>query len=109
MATQGSLERAADWLFSHMDDLPAAVASALGSTHSSQTVVTPAEAPLSDGSGLYELVSFISHMGANTACGHYVCHIKKEGSWALFNDRKVAASESTPRELGYIYLYQRKD
>ena len=29
-ATSGNLERAADWLFSHADDLDAAVAQALG-------------------------------------------------------------------------------
>ena len=34
-----------------------------------------------DGKGDYELVGIISHMGSNTACGHYVCHIKKEGRW----------------------------
>lgn len=27
----------------------------------------------------YELFAFISHMGASTMSGHYVCHIKKEG------------------------------
>ena len=32
-----------------------------------------------DGPGRYELVGFISHMGANTACGHYVAHVKKVG------------------------------
>lgn len=30
----------------------------------------------------YELFAFISHMGASTMSGHYVCHIKKEGRWA---------------------------
>lgn len=29
----------------------------------------------------YELFAFISHMGASTMSGHYVCHIKKEGRW----------------------------
>ena len=27
----------------------------------------------------YRLHGFVSHMGTSTACGHYVCHIKKEG------------------------------
>ena len=27
----------------------------------------------------YQLFAFISHMGTSTMCGHYVCHIKKEG------------------------------
>ena len=32
-----------------------------------------------DGEGVYELVGFISHMGTSTQCGHYVCHLKKDG------------------------------
>ena len=27
----------------------------------------------------YRLHAFVSHMGTSTLCGHYVCHIKKEG------------------------------
>lgn len=32
-----------------------------------------------DGKGEYELVGFVSHMGSNTACGHYVAHIRVDG------------------------------
>ena len=55
----------------------------------------------------YELLGFVSHMGTSTMCGHYVCHIKKEGRWVIFNDSKVAVSEQPPRELGYLYLFRR--
>ena len=55
----------------------------------------------------YELAAFISHMGTSTNVGHYVCHIKKEGRWVIFNDEKVAVSENPPFELGYLYLYRR--
>ncbi len=48
-------------------------------------------------------------MGANTACGHYVCHLFKGGHWVIFNDEKVAVSENPPKELGYLYLFQRED
>lgn len=48
-----------------------------------------AAAKLDDGVGQYNLAGFISHMGANTACGHYVAHIKKDGRWVIFNDEKV--------------------
>ena len=63
----------------------------------------PAAAAVEDGPGRYELAGFISHIGSNTACGHYVAHIKKEGRWAIYNDRKVAVSERPPLELGYMY------
>lgn len=56
----------------------------------------------------YKLVAFISHMGTSTMVGHYVCHIKKEGRWVIYNDEKVALSEHPPRDLAYLYLYQRQ-
>jgi len=28
--------------------------------------------------GIYELQSFITHLGSSIHAGHYVCHIKKE-------------------------------
>lgn len=55
----------------------------------------------------YKLVAFVSHMGTSTQCGHYVCHILKEGRWVIYNDDKVAVSEAPPIKLGYLYLYQR--
>uniref|UniRef100_A0AAZ3Q307 Ubiquitin carboxyl-terminal hydrolase 13 n=1 Tax=Oncorhynchus tshawytscha TaxID=74940 RepID=A0AAZ3Q307_ONCTS len=59
------------------------------------------------GPGCYELFAFISHMGASTMSGRYVCHIKKEGRWVIFNDHKVCLSERPPKDLGYIYFYRR--
>lgn len=76
-ACQGSMERAADWLFSRVDGLDAAVDAALGDAVTSDT--TSSNVQLLDGPGEYELFGFISHIGANTACGHYVCHLKKVG------------------------------
>jgi len=108
-ACSGNVERAADWIFSHMDDLEQAVAAALGETANAEggggaAAVSFPQAE--DGSGMYELLGFVSHMGSNTGCGHYVCHIKKDGQWVIFNDRKVAASEATPVDLGYMYFYR---
>ena len=62
-----------------------------------------------NGAPKYELQAFISHMGTSTLVGHYVCHIKREGSWVIYNDNKVALSEKPPKGLGYLYLYKRKD
>jgi len=62
-----------------------------------------------DGPGQYELVAIVSHIGSNTACGHYVAHVRKRGQWFIFNDEKVALSELLPLELGYMYLYRRAD
>jgi ubiquitin carboxyl-terminal hydrolase 5/13 len=56
---------------------------------------------------VYELAAFISHMGTSTNVGHYVCHIKRDGRWVIYNDEKVAVSENPPFELGYLYLFRR--
>jgi len=110
----GDAERAADWLFSHSDDLDAAVAglkgeSSGGATSSSSLDVTK----LDDGRGTYRLRGFISHIGRNTGSGHYVAHVRKhipdlgEDRWVIFNDQSVALSEAPPREHAYLYLYER--
>eukprot|EP00887_Chlorella_sp_A99_P001793 scaffold19.g1793.t1 len=96
-ACQGNVERAADWLFSRTDDLESAVEAAMA----------PPGGASGSAAGEYELVGFISHMGANTACGHYVAHVRKGGRWVIFNDEKVAVSEHPPKDLGYLYLFRR--
>ena len=90
-----NLERAADWIFSHADQLD----------HEEEQ--TPATS-LPDGTGKYRLRAFISHMGVSTACGHYVCHIRdNKGRWILYNDEKVAVSITPPKGMAYMYLYER--
>ncbi|CAM9439960.1 unnamed protein product [Phaeothamnion confervicola] len=122
-ATGSNAERAADWLFSHSDDLDAAVAevtaaaTAGGSGGGSDDAAGGrgtgggggAAVGLEDGKAKYTLVGFISHVGKNTASGHYVAHIRKEGRWVIFDDQKVALSEDPPLKLGYLYLYRRDD
>ncbi|XP_078507651.1 ubiquitin carboxyl-terminal hydrolase 5 isoform X4 [Lissotriton helveticus] len=109
-ATCNSLERAVDWIFSHIDDLDAEAAMDISEGRSvaeSVSESTPAGPKVRDGPGKYKLFAFISHMGTSTMCGHYVCHIKKDGRWVIYNDQKVCASEKPPKDLGYIYFYQR--
>lgn len=57
----------------------------------------------------YRLKAFVSHMGTSAQTGHYISHIKKDGRWVIFNDRKVALSAKPPRELAYLYLYEATD
>lgn len=99
-ATDNNLERAADWIFSHQAELDALEVED-ESRHSEEI--------FRDGSHQYKLVGFISHMGTSTMVGHYVCHLLKDDQWVIYNDDKVALSENPPKELGYIYLYQRID
>jgi ubiquitin carboxyl-terminal hydrolase 5/13 len=114
--TQGAPDRAAEWLFSHMDDLDNAIASVSGTDNSSDNGgagETPNSSipkePLDDGDGKYTMVGMISHIGKNTGSGHYVAHIKHDDKWVIFNDEKVALSENPPIQHAYLYLFQRTD
>ena len=95
--TENNLERAADWIFSH--------AAEMDEMETEEAQDTGPQCP--DGDGKYQLIALISHMGTSTSCGHYVCHILKEGRWVIYNDRKVAISENPPKNLAYLYLYKR--
>lgn len=104
----GAADRAADWLFSHMDDLDGAISRL--STNSTSVAAPPAStSPLEDGEGKYKLVGLVSHIGKNTGSGHYVAHLKKDDKWVIFNDEKVALSETPPTQHAYLYLFQRID
>ncbi|XP_078064070.1 ubiquitin carboxyl-terminal hydrolase 13 [Mustelus asterias] len=109
-ATNNNLERALDWIFTHADNEDENETESDVDTESQITTnaeAEPAGPRIKDGPGRYELFAFISHMGPSTMSGHYVCHIKKEGRWVIYNDHKVCASEKPPKDLGYIYFYQR--
>jgi ubiquitin carboxyl-terminal hydrolase 5/13 len=105
--TGGNMERAVDWLFSHsgepVDDEPA----------NTTTTDTDAQPVIDTAPANYKLISFISHKGTSTACGHYVSHIYNEDKkcWVLFNDNKVAKvpedSVNESVEAAYMYCYKK--
>ncbi|BES96659.1 ubiquitin carboxyl-terminal hydrolase [Nesidiocoris tenuis] len=103
-ATNNNLERAADWIFCHADELDQEVQPMDTSSNDSPPVTSE---KFRDGNPVYRLMGFITHMGPSSSVGHYVCHILKSGSWTIFNDEKVASSENPPKNLGYLYLYRR--
>lgn len=105
-ATDNNIERATDWIFSHVDTLDSLCMEKEESKRTSDAEV-PTTRNHRDGSGKYTLVAFISHMGSSSQVGHYVCHIKKNNQWVIFNDSKVAESQNPPKDLGYLYLYKR--
>ena len=39
----------------------------------------------------YRLIAFISHMGTSTMCGHYVCHVLKEGRYLFVLSIRLTA------------------
>nr|DBA26197.1 TPA: hypothetical protein GDO54_010490 [Pyxicephalus adspersus] len=110
-ATNNNLERALDWIFSHpeCEEECANTSQSIDSENNQNGILTNNdEGPrIKDGNGRYELFAFVSHVGTSTMSGRYVCHIKKEGRWVIYNDHKVTSSERPPKELGYLYFYHR--
>ncbi|XP_010544251.1 PREDICTED: ubiquitin carboxyl-terminal hydrolase 14 isoform X1 [Tarenaya hassleriana] len=101
-ASGGDVERATDWIFNN----PNASVSDMDVT-SNNTAPTPTDSALPDGGGKYRLFGIISHMGTSTHCGHYVAHILKDKRWVIFNDNKVGISTNPPKDMGYLYFFQR--
>ncbi|CAK8535189.1 unnamed protein product [Lathyrus sativus] len=101
-ASGGDIEKATDWIFSNPD----ASVSNMDAT-ASNTTPGPNDADLPDGGGKYRLMGIVSHIGTSTHCGHYVAHILKDGRWVIFNDNKVGASINPPKDMGYLYFFER--
>lgn len=109
--------RAVDWIFAHLDDLDAAcqsVTNTASSSSSSSLATGGGEDPFAadkNASGQYKLIGVVSHMGKNTAFGHYVAHLcdTETNEWFLFNDDKVSTCSKPPLEFGFMYLYKRLD
>ena len=104
--TNNDVERAIDWIFSHLEE----------SMQPEQNQPKEADTQPPSGSrqiqidmnpAKYKLLSFVSHMGPSASCGHYVAHIKIQDRWVLFNDEKVVVSSNVPKDLGYLYFYER--
>ncbi|XP_067648406.1 ubiquitin carboxyl-terminal hydrolase 5 [Eurosta solidaginis] len=105
-ATDGNIERATDWIFSHADDMDTDDNQTQNQVDSNNASAA-SKKTYRDGVGKYKLVGFVSHMGTSAQVGHYVCHIQKDGRWVIFNDSKVALSQNPPKDLGYLYFYKR--
>ncbi|KAL7585980.1 ubiquitin carboxyl-terminal hydrolase 14 [Lactuca sativa] len=103
-ASGGDIEKATDWIFN-----PPASSGPMDmdATSSSGPTTTTVDPTLPDGNGKYRLIGLVSHIGSNTQCGHYVAHVYKEGRWVIFNDDKVGVSKDPPKDMAYLYFYER--
>ena len=110
IATKGNLERAADWAFSHEGQDPeAALVAVNGGSVGGGAPSTSTTCPgIGDaGQGKYELFATVSHIGRNLDHGHYVCHVKKDDRWVLFDDDRVALSTVPPLDRAYMYFFRK--
>ena len=92
-------------LNSALDDGMAALQAKKSSNGGNTTVPIPEYNDI--GSGKYRMCAMISHIGRNTDHGHYVCHVKKDDKWVLFDDDRVAHSKAPPFDKGFMYLFKK--
>ncbi|ORY11816.1 ubiquitin carboxyl-terminal hydrolase 14 [Clohesyomyces aquaticus] len=115
--TDGDIERAVEWLFSH-PDAPGDFGEDNGSSEASNAPAEPKTETLA-GSGMlpakFQLQSIVCHKGSSIHAGHYVAFIRKEipedgsTSWVLFNDEKVAKAGDVEemKKFAYVYFFRR--
>ncbi|BDD63817.1 hypothetical protein MAP00_008675 [Monascus purpureus] len=107
-ATNGDVNRALDWVFSHPDD-DGGDGNDGGSSNT--------DAQLRETSGFdavpakYQLRSIVCHKGSSVHAGHYVAFVRKalpgksELSWVMFNDEKVVKVDDVREMKQFAYLY----
>ncbi|KAI1320770.1 ubiquitin carboxyl-terminal hydrolase 14 [Xylariaceae sp. FL0255] len=109
--TNGDVERAIEWVFSHPDDQ-----GDFGEDDSAakeQKEVVPAGS--ADLPARFQLRSIVCHKGTSIHTGHYVAFIRKqlpstfEPTWVLFNDEKVveAGDVEEMKKTAYVYFFNR--
>ncbi|KAG0363135.1 hypothetical protein BGZ54_008300 [Gamsiella multidivaricata] len=105
--TGGDMERAVEWLFSHMDT---PIDDDEGESVAPAPAAAEGQAPHlnAEKKGRYQLASFISHKGPSIHCGHYVSHIRRGDRWILFNDNKVVVDPKAPIGDAYMYIFKRE-
>lgn len=103
-----NVERAIEWAFSHMDDPEDGEDEPM---ENQETGADLSEQYSCTKPGIYNLQSFVTHLGASVHAGHYVCHVHKneaensdQQAWIYFNDAKVAKTDDPPVGKGYLYF-----
>ena len=104
-----NLERASDWVMSHMDE-PDSEDEAKGAAMEVDSNVPNAFDNSTPDEGVYQLQSFTTHLGSSLGAGHYVAHVRyadEEGKWIYYNDDKVAKMDDPPIGKGYLYFLRK--
>ncbi|KAL9122364.1 MAG: hypothetical protein Q9187_001081 [Circinaria calcarea] len=116
--TEGDVNRALDWVFSHPDDQGDFNADGEASSGQAGEAAENAEKEMAGSASLparFRLNSIVCHKGASIHAGHYVAFIRKEipdegqEAWVLFNDEKVvkAVDVEEMKKFAYVYFFER--
>ena len=116
--TDGDVNRALDWVFSHPDD-PGDSGGEEGpnvATSQQESAGAKEMAGSSETPATFRLSSIVCHKGASIHAGHYVAFVRKDiseqglkGQWVLFNDEKVvkAVDVGEMKKFAYVYFFER--
>ncbi|KAI5807462.1 hypothetical protein DFH27DRAFT_594209 [Peziza echinospora] len=113
--TEGNMERAVEWLFSHPDDMGEEDSSS-AATESAPQEAGPGDIPgNSNLPAKFQLDSIVCHKGGSIHAGHYVAFVRKDlgagdkDAWVLFNDEKVvkALDVKEMKKFAYVYFFKR--
>ncbi|KAK6359836.1 hypothetical protein TWF696_000970 [Orbilia brochopaga] len=111
--TNGNVERAVEWVFSHPTD-DGDVDIPTDAPTRSNVIPGSAETPAN-----FQLSSIVCHKGSSIHAGHYVAFIRKlvdhgdggapRETWVLFNDEKVVegADVEEMKKFAYVYFFER--
>lgn len=109
-ATDGDVNRALDWVFSHPDDLGE------DDNQNSEPQPDARETPgFSTTPARYQLQSIVCHKGSSVHAGHYVAFVRKalpgenKLSWVMYNDEKVVNVDDIQemKKFAYVYIFSR--
>ncbi|KAJ5782189.1 hypothetical protein N7457_003963 [Penicillium paradoxum] len=111
-ATDGDVNRALDWVFSHPDGVVDEERPRIDEpeVQPHENTVGSSESPCR-----YELRSIVCHKGTSVHAGHYVALVRKTLpgqiglSWVMFNDEKVVKFEDIEamKRTAYLYFFTR--
>ncbi|EUD66968.1 ubiquitin thiolesterase [Plasmodium inui San Antonio 1] len=97
LINKNDLQKSIDYIFSNLDVLTEMKCAAIVNRNKCE-----------DGLANYELVASIVHMGSNANSGHYICYIKDDAQWYVYNDNKIGLCDTNKgRDTAYIHLYKR--
>ncbi|PWY65651.1 ubiquitin C-terminal hydrolase, partial [Aspergillus heteromorphus CBS 117.55] len=100
-ATDGDVNRAIDWVFTHPRDSVDTAGLESDGTRTLGFDTIPAR---------YQLRSIVCHKGSSVHAGHYVAVVRKDlpetgVSWVMFNDEKVVQVDDIQDMKKFAYLY----
>ncbi|GAB65252.1 ubiquitin carboxyl-terminal hydrolase a [Plasmodium cynomolgi strain B] len=97
LINKNDLQKSIDYIFSNLDVLTETKCAAIVNRNKCE-----------DGLANYELVASIVHMGSNANSGHYICYIKDDSQWYVYNDNKIGLVDTNKgKDTAYIHLYKR--